>query len=524
MSHCLRQTELPNTTRLFADFLYSHRSVAGFYEGSPLDPASYQLAVERLDYPDGRRSAMAAALAELNPPSAQLDLFARSGTVAVVTGQQVGLFSGPCYTVYKALTAAKLAARLNDQGIPAVPVFWLASEDHDFAEVAQAHSFGPGHQPASQRVDAPDSASRPVGDVVPAAYPTAELRASMEGLPFADQVARMVEESYIGGASMAQAFRSLLRRLLPDFGLLYVDPMRPAIRAIAAPLIRLAVERAPALSDLLIARGRELESRGYHAQVHFEAKSALFFLLEQGRRIGLRRDGEHHAHPGGRYSARDLADRAERISPNALLRPVVQDFLLPTVAQVGGPAEIAYLAQTQALYRGLDRRGPVVVPRAGFTLLDPRSDKLLSRYRLSIPQFFGGFEALRERMAASLVPPELASEIAAVRSSTTASLDALRNRIDGFDPTLAAALDKSRAKILHQLGKVDAKAARESLRRDARALEDARSLFSLVCPDRHPQERLYTILPFLAKHGTDLVDRLYDQLSLDCPDHLVAVV
>ena len=524
MSYCLRHTEIPNATRLFADFMYAHTRVAPFYEGSPLDPASYQAAVERLDYPNSRRVAMLAALRELNPNSTQLDLFAKPDTVVVVTGQQVGLFSGPCYTIYKALTAARLAARLNQQGVPAVAVFWLASEDHDFAEVAEAFSFGQDHMPVSLRVDAPDAQPRPVGDVSPASYPTAALRSLLDGLPFAADVSRIVEESYTPGATMADAFTAILRRLIPNMGLLYLDPMRPAVRAVAAPLIRDAVECSPMLSEHLIARGRELEAVGYHAQVHFEAKNSLFFLLEQGRRIALRRDGDDYAHATGRLSSAELASRAEHISPNALLRPVVQDFILPTVAQVGGPAEIAYLAQTQALYRGLGRRGPVVVSRAGFTLLDTRAEKLMKRYQLSIPHFYDGFDPLRDRIANRLVPPALESAILSVREDASGSLARLRAQIAQFDPTLATAIDKSQAKMLYQLAKIQTKTARESLRRDSRAQSDAQFLYSLICPNRHLQERIYTILPFLAKHGLDLVDRLYEQVALDCPDHLVVTV
>ncbi len=524
MPTCLRHTDLPNTSKLFADFVYHFDRVAGYYEASPMNPDAYRDAAARIDYPESRRAAMAAVLREQNGESAALALFEKPGTVAVVTGQQVGLFSGPCYTIYKALTAAKLAARLNEQGIPAVTVFWLATEDHDFEEVRHAWSFGADQRPVSHEVRGPNGDPVPVGDVAPGDYPVAALRALLADLQFGEEVSTLVEESYAAGRTLGASFQRLLEKLLPKFGLLFLDPMRAGMRAIAAPLVADAVRASASLSARLKARNKELEAAGYHAQVHFEDKNSLFFLLEGGHRLTLRRDGETYLHATGKISSAELAARADHISPNALFRPVVQDYALPTVAQIGGPAEIAYLAQTQVLYQELGRRGPVVVPRAGFTLLDARGTKLMERYGLRIPHFYDGFEPLQQRIASALVPASLQGSIHAVRESATASLDKLRADLSGFDPTLATALDKSRAKMLYQLSKIEAKTARRALAQDQRAQTEAAYLYSLLYPNKHLQERVYTILPFLAKHGLDLIDRVHDELHLDCPDHLILSV
>lgn len=521
MPTCLRHTELPNTSKLFASFVYDFDRVAGFYEASPTDPESYREAARCLDYPDSRRAAMTEVLREQNGPSAALDLFARPGTVAVVTGQQVGLFSGPCYTVYKALTAVKLAARISEQGIPAVPVFWLATEDHDFEEVSHAWNFGPDRRPVAQEIRISGSDPMPVGNSRPADYPVAALRELLREFPFGEEVASLVEESYTPGRSLGAAFQALLEKLLPGLGLLYLDPMRAGMRAIAAPLVAEAIHNAPALTARLIARNKELEAAGYHAQVHFEERNSFFFLLDGGKRLALRRDGATYLHANGKISAADLAARAGEISPNALFRPLVQDFVLPSVAQIGGPAEIAYLAQTQVLYQELGRRGPVVVPRAGFTLMDARSSKLMKRYGLRLPHFYDGFEPLQHRISTTLVPPALQGAIRKVHDSTEASLGALRSDLAGFDPTLAAALDKSRAKMLYQLAKLEAKTARRALAQNERARAEAESLYGAIFPNKHLQERLYTILPFLAQHGLDLIGRIHGELHLDCPDHLI---
>src|SRR5260370_26467433 len=324
-----------------------------------------------------------------------------------MTGQQVGLFSGPCYTIYKALHAVKLAAWLNDNGLPAVPVFWLATEDHDFAEVNHAWVFGADHQPRKMEMRR-TAREQPVGDVALVAPPVRELRAALHGLPFGEEVADLVEETYRAGNTMGKAFNELLRRLLAQFDILYVDPMLPAFRALAAPACGASVGAAPELTAGVLARNRELPQAGYHAQVHVEEQTSFVFLLENGKRLGLRRNEEEYVHNSRRFTSQELMDRAASLSPNAILRPVIQDSMLPTVAYIGGPAEIAYLAQSEALYRVLLGRMPVAMPRAGFTILDSRSAKLMDRNQLSLGDFFHGETSLKERMASPLVPPALA--------------------------------------------------------------------------------------------------------------------
>jgi len=243
-----------------------------------------------------------------------------------------------------------------------------------------------------------------------------------------------------------------------------------------------------------------------------ERGTSLFFLFEGGKRIAVR---------DVKYTPEQLAERAEQISPNALLRPVVQDYMLPTAAYIGGPAEIAYFAQSQVLYQRLLGHMPRVVSRSGFTLFDSRSAKLMERYGLRPKAFFGGEEALRELIATRLVPSTLDQRFAELSESMSESLETLRKDVLTYDPTLSATVDKSGAKMTYQLTKLRAKVARETLRRNQKALEEAEFLYNTIYPHKHLQERFYSILPFLARHGFDLVDRLYESVRLDCPDHIL---
>lgn len=503
-SHCIPQTRLPGTSRLFADYVTHYDRLARFYAHDPFDPESLTRAAAAIDFPAGRRAAIVAALRTQNGPSPALDLLAQPGTVAVVTGQQVGFFGGPLYTVFKALSAARLARELTARGQAAVPVFWLATEDHDFEEIHRAWVFDAQRRPVPLDVTATPDGPEPVGRIWISQVPLDGLRAALSGFPFADEAVALAERAYQPGRTLGEAFHAFVKELLAPLGLLFLDPLDAAVRRIGAPFLEGVQSRAPEIRAMLAERSRELEQAGYHAQVLVDADSTLLFSMAGGHRQPLKKPVS-----------------GDLISPNALLRPVLQDYLLPTVAYFGGPAEVAYLAQSQVLYGDLLGRMPVVFPRAGFTLLDARTRKLLTRYRLDVLDVCVHPDKLRDRIASVLVPEELHRALDGASADVAARLEALTGRLEAFDPSLAKSLTRSRAKILYQLGKIQHKTARETLRRDDRARAEAEYLIGSLYPHRHLQERFYSVLPFLAEHGFGLVPELLDAVQLGCPDHQV---
>ncbi len=521
---CVRQDLIPGTSKLFADYLYHFERVSSFYSHNFCDPASLEKAAREIDYPDARRRQLVAALREQNGDSAALDELARPDTVAVVTGQQVGLLSGPSYTIFKALTAVRLAHELSGMGVRAVPVFWLASEDHDLAEVDHVWLFNQDATPAKISVANTVANGGPVGDVVIDELPFDEIREALGGLPFADEVFERLRRAYAPQSSFSAGFKALLRDILKDFGLLFLDPLAPAIREMARPFLAETATRVPELLDGLKARDRELAEHGYHSQVHVDDASSLLFLLGDGKRMPLRWKDAQFVSRDKTYRAAELAEMADRLSPNALLRPVMQDYLLPTASYVGGPAEIAYMAQGQVLYQKLLGRMPVIFPRNSFTLLDNRAEKLVSRYGLCMADLLDHQEKVKGKIAAQLVPSGLAEEFKRLEETVAGKLAHLSNHLSGFDPTLEAASTKSGAKMLYQLRRLAEKTARETLRRDERSTREANYLIDLVYPHRRLQERFYSIVPFLAKHGLDLPGRLFEMTQLTCPDHMVRVV
>ena len=518
---CVRQDLIPGTSRLFADYLYDFNQVRRFYPHEFYNLASFSEAAAQLEYPESRRKHLVSALREQNGDSAALDELSRPGTVAVVTGQQVGLLSGPSYTIFKALTAIRLARELRQMEIPAVPVFWLASEDHDLAEVDHVWLFNQDATPARVSVTSAVANGGPVGEVVLSDTPFEAIRTALGELPFAGEVLRKVEEAYSPGATFTAAFKTLLQEVLREFDVLFLDPLAPAVRELARPFLAGAVCRVPELLAALKARDRELADAGYHSQVHLDDASSLLFLLGEGKRTALRwQDGQFSARDKV-YSLEELQERADRLSPNALLRPVMQDYLLPTVAYIGGPAEIAYMAQSQVLYEKLLARMPVIFPRNSFTLLDSRAEKLISRYGLRMTELFEHQDKVKGKMAGQLVPAGLADEFISLESSISNAVSVLERRLSSFDPTLEAAAKKSGAKMLYQLHHLSEKTAREILRRDERTTREANYLIELTYPHRRLQERFYSIMPFLAKHGIDLPQRLFDMTQISCPDHMI---
>ncbi len=523
-SSCVRHNLIPGTSKLFEDFLYNFDRVSRFYPHYFSDPTALRESVSQIRYPESRRTQLVAALREENPDSEALDILAKREAVAVVTGQQVGLFSGPAYTVFKALTAVRLAAHLKDQGIPAVPVFWLATEDHDLAEVDHAWVFNQDAVPAKIAVTSSVVNGGPVGDVILNELPWAQLHDALGDLPFAIDVIRRLRSAYQPGVTFGHAFRRFLQDILSGCGLVYLDPLSPAIRQIAAPFLADAVTRLPELLPSLQQRNAELLAAGYHAQVQVEDDSSLLFLLNEGKRIPIRWNDGRFTSRDRSYSVSDLQAAADRLSPNALLRPVMQDFLLPTASYVGGPSEVAYMAQAEVLYDQLLGRMPVIFPRNSFTLLDAKAAKLLDRYGMHLPDILDHQEAVKSRIARRLVPEDLSEQFQSLISSTEHALVDLRARLSRFDPTLESASKKTAAKILYQMNRLSQKTAREALRRDERASQEASYLIDLIYPHRHLQERLYSIVPFLAKYGLDLPERLLGLTQLACPDHMVRTI
>jgi bacillithiol biosynthesis cysteine-adding enzyme BshC len=450
----------------------------------------------------------------------------RDGAVAVVTGQQVGLLGGPAYSVYKALTAVHLARELTAKGINAVPVFWLATEDHDLAEVDHCFLAKRG---GLERFDLSPSgvSDRRVGEILlgdAVRELTSRATGMLEGA-FAEEVSRWLAESYRPEETFGSAFAKLMTRIFAGRGLIFLDPLSPELHKLSAPTMLRAVKEHDVLARELVARSAALERAGFHAQVKVAEKSTLVFRIVDGQRMALRPSNGGFV-AGVKQESFDETLRAveqhpDEFSPSALLRPVIQDTLLPTVAYIGGPAEIAYHAQTSLVYKKLLGRAPAILPRAAFTLVTAHVSNLLKKYNLEARDVFAGRQRLRAKMEAEALPQALTSRFDEGEKTIKEMLEGLREPLARLDQTLIGALDTAAEKMIYQFNSLRAKAGRAEGFRTGIVNTHENEIASLLLPNNELQERSLAFLPFLASEGRELLNHLDRHIKIGTGEHCV---
>jgi bacillithiol biosynthesis cysteine-adding enzyme BshC len=503
--------QLPHQPKLFVEYLDHFHRVKSFYAHPPTLQAAAKEA-RRLKYPADRRSEVAAILRKQNDElgasgetKENLERLA-NGAVAVVSGQQVGLFGGPAYSIYKALTAVQMAEELTRGGIEAVPVFWMATEDHDLEEVRHATWFDAGKLIRYEMPVAEDT-GKPVGRIQlgPEVEDFAREAAEFLERDGGDLLAQYLVESYKAKETYGSAFGKLFARLFAQQGLILMDPLGEGLHKVAAPLYQHALAERDEINEKLLRRGKELDRAGFAAQVKVTSKSTLLFYMGSGeRQVITANSGTFHAGEKS-WSREDLTHlthtEPENFSPNALFRPVVQDFLLPTAGYIAGPAEIAYFAQSAVAYEHLLGRMPAILPRAGFTLVDVKAKKLLRKYGLKVEEVWGGSQSIRHKMERESVPKSLARNFARDQEQFTAMLTKVGKQIEKVDPTLKGAVERSKKRIAFHLEKLRRKAGRAQDQKTGLIAAHEQHLESLLNPHKGLQERELCLLPFLARWG-----------------------
>lgn len=536
-AQCLPFQQIPHSTRLFLDYLSHSPSIQKFYPRSPLFPEWIKDEAERVRYDDTRRKTVADILDRQNrewgagPKTlANIDRL-RRGALTAVTGQQVVLFGGPLFSILKALTAVKLAEQATAAEAECVPIFWLATEDHDLAEVNHVSLLSEAGAPERLATESHGVADAPVGTV--RFGPEIEVAVEQAAWLLGDsEVTTWLREAYRPGETLGSGFARLFARLFADWGVILLDPADAALHAVAAPILRQAIERSSELDEALLARGKELEAAGYHQQVKVTPATTLIFQVKEGARTAVRRKNGAN---GGEFvvgtepvSAKELLAaieaHPENFNANVLLRPVIQDYLLPTLAYTGGAAEVAYFAQAAVVYEKLLGRVTPVLPRFSATLVEPKAQRILERYGLSLPDLFHGPEKVREIIAQRTLPSDLKQRFEDAKASLGKSLSAIRELLARLDPTLTDAAANAETKMQYQLLQLEARAARaESLRNDV-VTRHADALSSALFPHKVLQEREIAGLSFVAKYGLGLLENLYQTIHTDCHDHQIVEI
>ncbi len=500
---------LPSTSRFFVDYARNWSKVSGFFSYDPSLETVAAFAREREPLGAAHLGRLCSSLSNQQQkwggdagPVGKLE----SGAVAVLAGQQPGLFTGPLYSILKALTAVKVARELGARGIPAVPVFWIASEDHDFEEIAWAGILNQDASFERVRADLSNDDRTPVGwlsfgeDIVSTID---ECFSILPATEFQSDVRTLIEETYSPGVSPVDAFARMMTRLFAGKGLVLVDPLDPELKSLAEPILGEAVRSNEDIRAAVLERSRAISDAGYHQQVRVDEHFTGLFAFRGKSRQPLR--------PDEIVGASDL-------SPNVLLRPVVQDFLFPTVAYVAGPAEIAYFAQAAPVYDCLGRVAPPAFPRMSATLLDAPVARVMKKYGFQVEDVFKGTNELRKRAVGTIHDAEVFD---AVRGGMDAELERLRPALVGVDPTLGGALDNSKQKMLHQVERLHARFVSAESRKNEVLDRQLRTVSSRLFPEKKLQERAVNVTPFLVRYGLSLVQILDDRLELGASVHQV---
>jgi bacillithiol biosynthesis cysteine-adding enzyme BshC len=541
---CYPLSTLPGTTPLFRDYAdaASSANAAALRRWYPADPFSMAWAAASPALSESHRTHLADLLMR------QSDGFDASGAVlanierlkngaaAVVTGQQVGLFGGPLLTLLKAATAIRKAQDATKvTGREHVPIFWLASEDHDLAEVDQVAMLSKTGV-ETLRLGLKAAIPVPVGSMVLGDRDDvghdnlhAEVERLSELLAWAP-VSELVRECYATGATFAGAFGRLISKLFSAHGLVVMDASTREFHALGADVLRAAIERAAELESALLIRSEDLAARGYHAQVLVAPGHSLLFLLdaETGARLPLRRNAEGEWKAGSRtYTTAELlailASEPERLSPNALLRPVFQDCILPTVAYVGGPAEIAYFAQSAVLYEKILGRITPVLPRLSATLVEPAIAGMMSAHEVQFSQVLEAriADALALRLGARAMPIEGKRKIAAVGNAMDAELTALTEYMASMSADLGRSASVSASKMRYQMNRLRRMAAHFELQKQGTLQKQAAAIMLSLLPEGHLQERLLAGIWFVARYGETLPSLLIEHAGQECAGHRV---
>jgi bacillithiol biosynthesis cysteine-adding enzyme BshC len=532
---CIPYTQVPHSSALLTDYLYHYDRVSRFYNGSPHDSQSYQAVASQMSQFAFERAGICEVLARQNralgclePTLANIERLSQQGTFAIVTGQQVGLFSGPAFTLYKALTTVRLAQSLTEQGISSVPVFWLATEDHDLEEVSQGATFDDEYNLLPLR----DAGSRPsprspVGEVRHTEEVTAALDQLEAVLPPGESRSRLLQdlrECYVPGATWGESFAKFMTRLFGRWGVILLDPLDESVHRLSAGVYQQAIEKAAELRAGVLEGSHTLVQHSYHAQVHVAEDSTLVFVNRRGDRLPLhQRDGKFLIDGSEEISLFELqsllAKRPLDFSPNVLLRPLIQDSLLPTLAYVAGPSELAYLGQARSLYHTLGRPQPVSFPRAGFTLLDSRTDRLMEKYKLGLEDVWQGDEHLGQKIAATGFAEGWSEHFDQSERELDQLLTRLQGDIEKLDATLLDALQHTKEKMKYQMERLRGKLSRAALGRSDLLVRHVQALSRFLLPHKDLQERRVGGVYFLGRGGYELLEHLLAQVQVHCSDH-----
>jgi len=524
--------QIPGLSKLAGDYLAAPEKCRDFFNGDYRNWDVYKrIAVQTGKTPRPFMTELTDLLLKQNrsfgcPPATleQINALRRPDTLVVATGQQTGLFSGPLYTIYKALTTIKLARELATRlEITVLPVFYLVSEDHDFVEVSDCGYIDKENKYSSLHYQPDVLAERsPVAQVILEEKITdliSQFANSLAESEFKSGIFAALRECYAPGTAYHTAFARWFTRLFAGYGIILFDAADPAYKPFIAPLLERELRDNITISAMR-QTGAELEQAGYHQQLDVQPGRPALFMLNNGRH-SLQQQGADYKllSTGETFTIEELLRKPQNLSPKAALRPLIQDALFPTVAYVGGPGEIAYWAQLKRVYAALNQTMPVVYPRAAFTLIEPKIQRHLQRFALTAQDCIADPQGTTNKALRAMLPDDMTQQFTALKSKLQKDMKALRESIANTDPTLQPVVEKTMLGITGQIDGLENKVMKAVEQRSAVAAGQVRTVMENLAPGQSLQERKLNITPYLVKYDWSFLETLYQAVEIGSFKH-----
>lgn len=527
---------LAGSTKLFLDFINCTGSACNFYKYNFRDLASYKKVAESVDGHLHKRTELAAllqqALGPLNPHQKireNMRKLAKPDSLVIFAGQQVGMLLGPMYTVMKALTAYKMASKLEAElKRPVVPCFWMATDDHDFDEVRTVNLLtraGENRAITYRPHSEPDSI--PMSDIVlddRIDEFLSEVENNLVKTEFSESLKKTIRSCYQADHPLAEAFSSLFMHLLGDFGIVPVDPNYPGMKKIMAPVFEGELTDHAEIFDLFEKRSEEIIDAGYHRQVHKTGESLNLFVNDEGRRNVIVENGRYRLDGRDELLGRDklldvLKESPERFSPNVCLRPIAQCHVFPTVCQVVGPSEAAYFAQIQPLYEFLNVPWPVVRPRIFASIIEPHIGRLMKKLSIDFSVLHRDAEQEVGRVIKENFPPEIQERADSLRAAVVKPLSDLSESLKDPDPESVQALENAKKRIDHELNHLSKKLFAAHKKRHETTKDQVYRAASFLLPEGKFQERVLSPVYFADKFGPGIFEKIESEIDVDFIGH-----
>lgn len=536
-------SDIPGHQNLFLDYLYEFPNVEKFYKYNFREEESF---AHNLSRHKNRSAEFSASISSIirsqygeeaisKKTDVNINLLASGKTVAIVTGQQLGIFGGPLYTFYKTITAVKLAAQLKEkyEEYNFVPVFWMEGDDHDFAEITSLKVFGKDNELKEFKYnddEEPDFNRGSVGQLkLNQNIDTLidDLFSEMRETEFSSEMKTKLKLAYYEDRKINSAFRKLMFELFDEFGLVIFNPQDHKVKEKLIPIFAKEINDFRKHTDEVLLRSAELEDL-YHAQV--KIRPVNLFYHEEGKRFSIEPDEENFKLKGKRkmFTKDELIEEVksnpEKFSPNVLLRPICQDFLLPTSVYVGGPSEISYFAQVLPLYPHFDIPEPILYPRISATIVEKNLSSLLDKFELQFTDIFTEEKNLTEKIVNKSSEHNLTETFNKAGSEIELIISGLKEKLMGIDKTLLPLVEKTNGRILQSLDHLKTKAEKADERNYETDIRQMKRLRNNLYPESNLQEREINFIYFVNKYGMDLLKWVFSELTLNKYEHQVVEI